>query len=130
MKFENLTERIIGSFYDVYNELGYGFLESIYQKALASEFDDVDLRYRTELPINVVYSGEIIGEFYVDFLVQDKVILELKAVKTLKNEHEAQLLNYLNASQFEVGILFNFGPNPEIKRKILDNDQKTYSPHE
>lgn len=115
MKYEKLTEEIIRICYKAYNSLGYGFLEKIYHRALKIEFDLSGFTAESETPITVFYQEENIGDFFADFLIKEKVILEIKAVKTLKKEHEAQLLNYLNASEIEVGLLFNFGPEPEIK---------------
>ena len=123
-KYRDLTWRIIEIFYKVYNTLGYGFLEKVYENALLIEFRKSGLAAKAQAPIKVVYDQQIIGEYFVDILVKDCVIVEIKAVKSLVKEHEAQLLNYLKASQIEVGLLINFGPKPEIKRKIFDNHRK------
>ena len=123
-KHEDLTRRIIEVFYKVYNTLGYGFLEKVYENALVIEFRKSGLAAKPQAPIKVVYDQQIIGEYFVDILAEDCVIVEIKAVKSLVKEHEAQLLNYLKASQMEVGLLFNFGPKPEIKRKVFDNRRK------
>lgn len=128
MKFEKLTDEIINAFYEVYGELGYGFKENIYQKALALELEKNDLEFEVESPIKVHYSNEIIGEYFADIVVQEKVLLELKAKNELVDDHEAQVLNYLNATKYEVGLLLNFGPEAEIKRKAYDNNQKKYDP--
>jgi GxxExxY protein len=126
MKHEALTKQIIGAFYDVYNALGYGFLERVYENAMTIELRKRGLRVTTQAPINVYYDGEVVGDYVADMIVEDKVIVELKAVRQLQTTHEAQLLNYLNATLYEVGLLFNFGPKPVFKRKIFDNERKTY----
>ena len=123
-KHKALTETIIGAFYTVYNTLGYGFLEKIYENALAIELRALGLKVEQQARIAVYYAGEVVGEYYADLLINDTVILELKATRTLASEHEAQLLNYLKATPYEVGLLLNFGPKPEIKRKTYDNDRK------
>jgi len=123
-KHEELTRHIIELFYKVYNSLGYGFLEKVYENALAIEFKNSGLDAKPQAPIKVVYDRQIVGEYYIDLLIEDCVIVEIKAVKSLLKEHEAQLLNYLKASRMEVGLLLNFGPKPEIKRKVFDNHRK------
>jgi GxxExxY protein len=123
-KHTDTTELIIQAFYAVYNALGYGFLEKLYQNALAIELRKLGLDVIQEARIAVYYDGEVIGEYFADLLVAGTVIVELKAVKRLMEEHEAQLLNYLKATPYEVGLLLNFGPKPEIKRKAFDNSRK------
>ena len=123
-KHSELTEKIIEAFYKVYNTLGYGFLEKVYENALLLEFKYLNLQALSQTPINVLYNGVIIGEYFADILVEGKVILEIKAAKALSVEHEAQLLNYLKATNVEVGLLLNFGPKPEIRRKAFDNSRK------
>jgi GxxExxY protein len=126
MKHETLTRQIIGAFYTVYNALGYGFLESIYERALSFELARQGLLVEAQQPIRVYYAGHMMGEFFADLLVERSVIVELKAVRALAPEHEAQLLNYLNATHCEVGLLLNFGPSPQVKRKVFDNNRKVY----
>ena len=126
MKYEELTEKCIGCFYTVYNYLGYGFLESVYEKAMLIELRRQGLKASRQQPITVYYLDEHVGEFYADILVEDKVVLELKAARILTVENDAQLLNELNATDYEVGLLLNFGPKPEIHRKVLDNERKVY----
>jgi GxxExxY protein len=123
-KNEELTRHIIEIFYKVYNSLGYGFLEKVYENALMIEFKKSGLDAKPQTPIKVVYDRQIVGEYYIDLLVEDCVIVEIKASKSLAKKHEAQLLNYLKASRIEVGLLLNFGPTPEIKRKVFDNHRK------
>ena len=120
----DLTELIIRAFYTVYNTLGYGFLEKVYQSALNIELRALGLEAIQENPINVYYGREVIGEYFIDLLVGNHVIVEIKAVRSLLDEHEAQLLNYLKATPYEVGLLLNFGPKPQIKRRVFDNANK------
>jgi len=123
-KHSEVTEKIIKAFYKVYNGLGYGFLEKVYENALLLELKECGIRVVPQAPIKVLYNGLIIGEYFADLLIEDKVIAEIKAAKALVEEHEAQLLNYLKATNIEVGLLLNFGPKPEIKRKALNNERK------
>jgi GxxExxY protein len=123
-KYEDLTCRIIELFYKVYNGLGYGFLEKVYENALVIECRKAGLDAKPQAPIQVHYDQQIVGEYFIDLLIEKAVIVEIKAAKALSKEHEAQLLNYLKASEIEVGLLLNFGPKPEIKRKIFDNHRK------
>lgn len=123
-KHSELTEKVIKIFYDVYNALGYGFLEKVYENALLVEFSRSGISAVAQHPINVYYNNAVIGEYFADILIENKVIVEIKAVKALADEHEAQLLNYLKATDIEVGLLLNFGPKPEIRRKAFDNTRK------
>lgn len=123
-KHSKLTEEIIGAFFTVYNALGYGFLEKVYANALKLELEKRSLKVKQEFPIVVRYPEQIVGEYYTDLVVNDLIIDEIKATKTLLQEHEAQLLNYLKATPYEVGLLLNFGPNPEQKRRSLNNNHK------
>jgi GxxExxY protein len=125
-KHSDLTEQIIGAFYAVYSALGYGFLENVYVKALVIELKNRGMDAKKEFPIEVYYAGQQVGEYYADLIVNDLVILEIKAVKSLIDEHEAQLLNYLKATPYEVGLLLNFGPKPETKRRSFDNTRKEW----
>ena len=124
MKHQELTEDIIKIFYKVYNTLGYGFLEKIYENSMMIEFRKAGIPAESQAPIKVTYEGEIVGEHAADIIVDNKVIVELKASKILAEEHHAQLLNYLKATDIEVGLLLNFGPKPEISRKVFDNFRK------
>ena len=123
-KYKELTEKIISIFYKVYNKLGYGFLEKVYENALMIEFKKQSIPAVSQSPVKVLYEGSIIGEYFADILVDNKVIVEIKATKYLVKDNEAQLLNYLKATDSEVGLLLNFGPKPEIKRKAFDNTNK------
>jgi len=124
LKCKALTEKIIKIFYRVYNKLGYGFLEKVYENAMMIEFKKDGVHAVSQFTIKVLYEGETIGEYYADVMVENTVIVEIKAVRNLALEHEAQLLNYLKATDIEVGLLLNFGPEPEIKRKVFDNFKK------
>jgi GxxExxY protein len=123
-KHKDITELVIQAFYTVYNTLGYGFLEKVYQNALVIELRKLGLEVIPEACIKVYYNGQVVGEYFADLLVAGVVIVEIKAVRTLAPEHEAQLLNYLKATPYEVGLLLNFGPKPQIKRKVYDNERK------
>ncbi len=124
VKNKALTEKIIGVFYEVYNGLGYGFLEKVYENAMMIEFEREGIPATSQAPISVFYDSKVVGEYFADLLVDDRVIVEIKAARVLAPEHEAQLLNYLKATDKEVGLLLNFGPKPEIKRKVFDNFRK------
>jgi len=124
MKHKELTEDIIKIFYKVYNTLGYGFLEKIYENAMMIEFRRSGILAEAQWPIKVKYEGEVVGEHSADIIVDNNVIVELKAAKSLMPDHHAQLLNYLKATDIEVGLLLNFGPKPEISRKVFDNFRK------
>ena len=119
-----LTNRIIKVFYKVYNSLGYGFLEKVYQNSMLIELRKEGLLVDCQKKISVYYSNRIVGEYYADIVVNNSVILELKAAEALRIEHENQLINYLRATSCEVGLLLNFGIKPEIRRKIFTNDRK------
>ncbi len=121
---KELTEKIIRAFYDVYNGLGYGFLEKVYENALAIELHHNGHKVEQQKQILVRYRGQVVGDYYADLVVDDFVIVELKAVSAILKQHEAQLLNYLKATPHEVGLLFNFGPMPGIKRKAYGNHNK------
>ncbi|MBG6110860.1 GxxExxY protein [Flavobacterium sp. CG_9.10] len=121
---ESITNVILKVYYEVYNELGSGFLEKVYQKAMY--FELISLRYKVEAQkqIKVYFKNQLVGEYYSDLLVEDKVIVELKLTELLMNIHIAQIMNYLKATSIEVGLLLNFGEEPEFKRLIFTNDRK------
>jgi len=123
-KHSDLTEAIIAAFYDVYNALGYGFLEKVYANALVIELRKRGHKVEPQRMIQVFYDGQSVGEYLADLVVDNLVIVEIKATRQLLPEHEAQLLNYLKAMSCEVGLLLNFGPQPQIKRKVYDNERK------
>ena len=120
MKHSELTGKIIECAYKVHNTLGFGFLETVYQNSLLIELAKSALKAEKEKPIKVRYENQIVGDYITDIIVEEKVILELKAVKELHAAHEVQLVNYLKATGIEVGLLINFGESVEVKRKILD----------
>ena len=124
-KHEELTEAIIGAFYAVYHALGYGFLEKVYENAFAFELRQRGFNVEQQKPIRVYYKQQLVGEYFADLVVNDLVILELKATRVLTKGHEAQLLNYLKATPYEVGLLLNFGPKSKVTRKVYDNELKT-----
>lgn len=119
MEFENITEKIIGCAYQVYNRMGYGFLESVYEKCMLIELRKAGLKSEYQKPIIVYYDGEVVGQFVADIFVEDTIILELKSVKSIAKAHEVQLVNYLVATGKDVGLLINFGEQKvDIKRKV------------
>ena len=122
-----LTDSIICCFYNAYNKLGYGFLEKIYERALIIEMKGLGISVSSQYPIAVYYKGQTVGEYFCDLMVEQKVIIEVKATKKLLLEHEAQLLNYLKATKIEVGLLLNFGVQPELKRKAFSNQRKSFA---
>ena len=121
---QDLTKSIIGLYYDVYNELGYGFLEKVYHNAMLIEFKKRGFEIDDRKELNVSYKNEIVGEYIPDIIVNNKVIIELKTVEYLIEIHENQLLNYLKATDCEVGLILNFGKDPQFIRKIFTNDLK------
>lgn len=122
--YKKETDGIIAAFYDVYNALGYGFLERVYQNALYQELKRRGFQCEVQYRIEVFYKGCRVGEYYADILVNEHIILELKAVEKICYEHESQLINYLKATQFEIGLLLNFGKFPQFKRKVYANERK------
>ena len=121
---KDITDKIIKAFYKVYNELGYGFLEKVYENALFLELTAMGLFCEKQKPIKVYYNGKIVGEYFADIIVNGCVIVELKAAEVLVEEHEFQSINYLKATEIEVGLLLNFGKKPQFKRKLFTNDRK------
>lgn len=120
--YEEITYKVRGALFNVYNELGYGHKEQVYQKALAKEFNEKNISYKKEVSLNVGYKGEVIGNYRPDFVVEDKVIIEIKAVEFMPQLFETQLLHYLKTTNFNLGILVNFGaPKLVIKRLIWGN---------
>jgi len=123
-KHNELTDKIIQSFYCVYNDLGFGFLENVYQNALCFELQKRGFTVEAQKAIDVYYETHVVGKYKADLVVNDLVILELKVVDCLAPEHALQLINYLKATDKEVGLLLNFGMKPEIRRKAFDNSRK------
>jgi len=124
LKHAALTERIIKIFYQVFNELGFGFLEAVYENAMAIALIEAGMRVVQQSSIPVYFRGRQVGDYRCDLLVEDRVILELKAVKAITPEHQAQVLNYLRATEVEVALIFKFGEKPQFKRLVFDNDRK------
>ena len=119
MEYEEITHKIIGAAYNVYNQLGFGFLESVYHNAMLIELAKYDLKVESEKPLNVFYDDQVICEFNADLFVENTVVVELKSVQNLAKGHEVQLVNYLNGLRKEIGLLINFGPSGvEVKRKF------------
>ncbi len=120
-KYSEITEKIINAFYKGYNTLGYGFLEKVYENALFIDLVTMGLLVEKQKQIKVYYEGKEVGEYFADLAVERCVIVELKTAETLCKEHELQLINYLKATEMEVGLLLNFGKKPEFKRKVFSN---------
>lgn len=121
---KSITDIILKVYYEVYNELGYGFLEKVYQNAMYFELKSLGYKVEAQKQIKVYFKKQLVGEYYSDLLVEDKVIVELKATELLMNLHVAQIMNYLKATPIEVGMLLNFGQEPEFKRLIYTNERK------
>lgn len=124
MLHDDLTKRIIRCFYRVYGVLGYGFLEKVYERAMVLDMSAGKIFTEQQVGIRVYYENQVVGNYYADILAEKKVIVELKAVEVILQEHELQLINYLKATEIEVGLLLNFGPKPQVVRKIFTNDRK------
>jgi GxxExxY protein len=123
-KHAKLTDLIIGVFYEVYNELGYGFLESVYRNALQVALIEKGLTVESEKPISVYFRGKKVGDFRADLVVNNLVLLELKTADAIAMAHEAQVLNYLRSTILEIGLILNFGPKPQVRRLLFDNERK------
>ena len=121
---KDLTDKILQAFYDVYNELGYGFLEKVYQNSLYLELISRGFKVSAQKQIKVYYKGVEVGEYYADMLVNDLVILELKAADYIVQDFEWQLINYLRGTEIEVGLVLNFGIKPDFRRKVFENERK------
>jgi len=125
LKHGELTDKILGAFYDVYNELGCGFLEGVYESALSIALTAAGVKIERQVPVPVWFRKTQVGDYRADIIVEGAVILEIKAARALDVTHEAQLLNYLRATRIEIGLLLNFGPQPQFKRLVFDNNRKT-----
>jgi GxxExxY protein len=123
-KHADITERVIGVFYEVYNELGCGFLESVYREAMRLALTQAGFRVSTEVPVPVSFRGVVVGVFRADLIVDDLLLIELKAVEQLARQHESQTMHYLRATRIEVALLMNFGTAPRFKRLVMDNELK------
>lgn len=127
LKHSNITELIITAFYKVYNTLGFGFLEKVYESSMMIELKILGLDCNRQKAINVFYNNLIVGEYLTDIIVNDVVIVELKAAESLCEEHEIQLVNYLKATDIKVGLLLNFGKKPEVRRRVLTVEYKNHN---
>jgi GxxExxY protein len=127
MLYSEITDKIINSFYKVYNVLGYGFLEKVYENALLIELESAGFAVLQQQNIKVYYENQVVGDYYADIIVNDLIILEIKAAEGLRDENKAQLINYLKATNKQVGLLFNFGKKPDFKRAIFSNERKEIS---
>ena len=121
---KSITDGILKAYYNVYNELGFGFLEKVYQNAMYLELKSLGYKVEAQKQIKVYFKNQLVGEYYADLLIDDMVIVELKAIELLMNVHTAQIMNYLKATSIEVGMLLNFGEEPEFKRVIYTNNRK------
>ncbi len=121
LKHRELSRKIIGSFYDVYNELGTGFLESVYENSMDIVLRNSGVRVKKQYPLAVYFRGNQVGNYKADLIVEDKILIELKAVAQLSAEHEAQIINYLKATGINFGLLMNFGDKPEFKRFVFEH---------
>jgi GxxExxY protein len=119
MLYAEISEQIIKSFYHVYNTLGYGFLERVYENALRNSLRKVGLEVQQQFPISVYFEDEVVGEYFADIVVASKIIVEVKAAESIAKEHESQILNYLKATGYQVGLTLNFGPKPSFVRKAF-----------
>lgn len=124
--YSETTQIINQAFYTVYNTLGFGFLEKVYERAMLIELKNAGLQCAQQQLVKVYYKGEQIGHYYADIIIENKIIIGLKAVEALCEEHEAQLVNYLRVSKIEVGVLLNFGKKPQHKRRVLTNEYKNH----
>jgi GxxExxY protein len=126
LRHRDTTQAIIGGFYDVYNQLGHGFLESVYESALEIDLKMAGIPAKRQEEIGVFFRGHCVGKYVADLIVNDQVVVELKAARAIAPAHEAQLLNLLEATRIEVGLLLNFGPTAEFRRMVLSNFNKPY----
>jgi GxxExxY protein len=128
-KHSELTEAIIGVFYEVYNELGFGFLESVYRNSLRLALLEKGLSVEQEVAVSVFFRGHNVGDFRADLIVNGTILLELKTAEQIIAAHESQVLNYLRSTALELGIILNFGPKPQVRRLLLDNSRKHVKAH-
>lgn len=123
-KHSDITDKILKAFFQVHTELGYGFAEKVYENALVLLLQEFGLIVEQQKPIKVYFHGQIVGEYIADLVVNNVVLLELKAVEGIIDRHSAQLWNYMKATKFEVGLVLNFGPKAEFRRRVFDNERK------
>jgi len=127
LRHKELSEKIISCAYNVHNELGQGFLENVYKNALGIELEEAGIEHKVETPLKVLYHGRIVGEYFADLIVDNKIIVEVKAVTKINPVHEVQLVNYLKATGINVGLLINFAKSVEVKRRIYGYDDSEVS---
>jgi GxxExxY protein len=125
LRYRELSEKVIAAAYAVHKELGCGFMEKVYQNAIALELEERGVACSREAPLHVVYHGKIVGEYCADVIVENRIVVEIKAVSRLDPVHEVQLVNYLKATGLNVGLLLNFGRSVEVKRRVFDSPPKT-----
>ena len=127
LRYKGLSQKIISCAYNVHNELGQGFLEKVYKNALAIELEEAGIEHKVETPLKVLYHGRIVGEYFADLIVDNKIVVEVKAVTKINPVHEVQLVNYLKATGINVGLLINFAKSVEVKRRIYGYDDSGIS---
>ncbi len=125
LKHSELSEKIIAAAYQVHNELGCGFLEKVYKNALAVELEETGIKCDVEVPLKVLYHKKVVGDYFTDMIIDNKIVVEVKAVSNLESIHEVQLVNYLKATGINIGLLINFGQSVEVKRRIFGYDADT-----
>jgi len=125
MRHQELSEKVIAAAYRAHNELGYGFMEKVYKNAMAIELEEAGVRCSCEVPLKVLYHGKVVGDYCADMVVEDKIVVEAKAVSKLDSVHEVQPVNYLKATGLNIGLLINFGRSVEVKRRVFDSPPKT-----
>lgn len=121
---KDVTDKVLRAFYNVYNELGFGFAEKVYENSLLVELKSMGINCANQVPVKVYYKGEHVGLYFADIIVSERVILEIKAAANIAPEHEAQLFNYLKATDIETGLVLNFGAQPQFRRKVFGNSLK------
>jgi len=129
LRHAEVTDKIIGVSYDVYNELGHGFLESVYEESMAIALSEAGLAVQRQAAVPVLFRGRQVGDVRADVLVENRILLELKSARTLDRSHEAQLLHYLRAKEIEIGLLLNFGERPQFRRLLFDKERKKFRVH-
>jgi GxxExxY protein len=125
LKHGELSKKVIAAAYEVHKELGYGFAEKVYKNALAIELQEANIECNVEVPLQVLYHKQVVGDYYADIVVDDKIVVEVKAVSDISSAHEVQLVNYLKAAGLNVGLLINFGQSVKVKRRIFGYDSDT-----
>lgn len=122
--YRELCQSVIGVFYQVFNELGSGFLEAAYRKAMHIALEQSAIACRREVPTSVIFRGHVVGDYRIDLVVNDLIVIECKAVEKIAPVHIAQLINYLRATNYQIGFVFNFGPTPTFKRVVLESRRR------